>query len=163
MNKFIDKILREAEDSSDDFFQPKHVEKRKEDFKREFDKKKRGALSKLIKGLEEIKIVYKNKDWKDEKERLFLELFSKLHVDAKFYKSDYRYGYFLSDSNDIKTCFYDLKSNRFWIDYASIWRVFETRFDMNDDDIQSFIDKLLKEHFKLYDVTTELSLSFFDH
>ena len=101
MNNFANKILREAEDSSDDFFQSKHIEKRKEDFEKELDKKKKEAIYKLAKGLEEIKIAYKNKNWKDEKEQLFLKLFSRLYVDDAFYQDEYRYGYCLSDSNDI--------------------------------------------------------------
>ena len=151
MNKFINNILKEAEDSSDDFFQSKHIEKRKKDLKKGLEKKKKEAIYKLTKGLEKVKIAYKSKDWKDDKEELFLELFSKLRVDNNIDQN--KYGYILLDSNDIKRCFYNLESDYFWINYASIWRVFETRFDMNDDDIQSFMDDMLEEHFKLYDIT----------
>ena len=157
-NKFIDKILKEAENSSDDFFQSKHITKRKEDFKREFEEKKREALSKLIKGLKEIKIAYKSKDWKDEKERLFLELFSKLYVDKTFYQNGDRQGYCLSDSDDIKRCFYDLESDFFWIDYDLIWKVFYEQFNINYNGIQLLMNELLKEHFKLYDVIAAYQL-----
>ena len=155
MNNLIDKVLREAEDTSDDFFQSKHINKRKEDLKRELDKKKKEALHKLTKGLEKIKTAYKSKDWRNDKEKLFLELFSKLHVDAKFYKNNYRYGYYLSDSNDIKTCFYNLKYDEFYTDHYSIWRVYEEQFNMHFKNVQSFMEEMLKEHLKLYDVTAE--------
>ena len=46
MNKFIDNILKETEDSSDDFFQSKHVEKRKEDFKKQEEIKRKIMLKK---------------------------------------------------------------------------------------------------------------------
>ena len=153
MSRFVNNILKEAEDSSDDFFQSKHINKRFEDLKKELEKKKIEIPSKLTKDLERIRISYKNKNWKDEKEELFLKLFSKLHVDDAFYKDKYRYGYYLLDSNDKRKCFYNLKNNKFWIDYDSIWIVFEIRFDMYYYDIQSFMDDMLKEHFKLYDVT----------
>ena len=41
MNKFINKILKESEYFSDDFFQYKHMSKRKEDFEKELSKRKR--------------------------------------------------------------------------------------------------------------------------
>ena len=147
-------VLREAEDSSDDFFQSKHVNKRKGNFEKELDKKVRKTLPKLTKGIEEIKIAYNNKNWSDDKEKMLLELFSKLHVNNKLYKSNYIYGYYLLDSNNKKRCFYDLKSDYFYIDYDSIWRVFKRQFNINYDDIQSFVNNLSKKYFKLYDVTS---------
>ena len=158
MNKFIYKILREAEDSTDDFFQSKHIEKRKEEFKREFDKKNKEALIKLKTGLREIKAAYNNKDWKNEIEKLFLESFSKLHVDDKSCQYDHRYGYCLLDSNNIRECFYDLKSNYFRIDYDSIWERLNIQLGMSYYDTQSFVNKLLEEHFKLYDVTARVAV-----
>ena len=158
MNKFIYKILREAEDSSDDFFQSKHINKRKEDLRKELEKNKKEIertkktiIPKLRKGIEKIKEAYMSKDWEDNKEKLFLELFSRLHVDDKTYQSEYRAGYFLLDSNYIKRCFYDFKNNELLIDYRSIWELFDIRFDMKYDDIQLFMDDMLEEHFKLYD------------
>ena len=56
MSSFINKILREAEDSSDDFFQDKHINKRKEDLKNMTNKMKH----KFVKGLRNIKEDYKN-------------------------------------------------------------------------------------------------------
>ena len=103
--------------------------------------------------MKDIRIAYNNKNWSDDKEELFLELFSKLHVDSKLYQNEYIYGYFLADSDDIKRCFYDLRDNRFLIDYASIWNVFRKQFNINYRDTQSLMNMLLREYFKLYDVT----------
>ena len=150
MNDFINKILKEVEDSSDEFFQSKHVNKRKEKAKRA----EREVLVKLKNGIEKIKMSYNNKNWKNEKEELFLKLFSKLHVDSKLYQNEYIYAYFLADSDNKVRCFYDLRSNRFWIDYASIWNVFRKQFNINYRDTQSFVNMLLREYFKLYDVTS---------
>ena len=153
MSKFINKILKEAEDSSDDFFQSKHVNKRKEEFKSWLKAKKKEVIPKLIKGLEEIKITYRNKDWRDVNEKLFLELFSRLHVDKTFNQDKHRYEYYLLNEYNKRRCFYDLINNEFWIDYYSIWRIFEEYHDMDYVYIQLLIDRMLEEYFKLYDVT----------
>ena len=153
MNKIMNNTLNEVENSSDDFFQSKHIYKRKKDFIKEFDKKKKEALYKLTKGLEEIKIAYKSKNWKDEKEKLFLELFSKLCVDKAFYQDEYMYGYYLLDLSDAKICILDLKNDRFWIDFFSIWKNFEKQFNMNYVDVKLLMNDMLRGHFKLYDVT----------
>lgn len=117
------------------------------------EKERREAYYKLINGLKEIKIVYKNEDWKDKRENLFLELFSKLHVDEKFYHSKFRDGYYLLNENNDRRCLYDFKNDNFWLSYRSVWRAFKLRFDMNYDDIQSFMNKKLRKYFKLYNVT----------
>ena len=156
--RIASKTLSDAANSSDDFFQSKHINKRREERNKELEKKKEEVIYKLTKGLEEIKTAYKSKDWKDEKEKLFLELFSGLHVDKALNQYEYRHGYYLSDLNDMKRCFYDLESNNFWMCYQSIWRVFELQFNMDYRDAQSFVKDMLKEHFKLYDVTVILRM-----
>ena len=67
MNSFINSILREAEDSSDDFFQSKHVNKRKENFEKEkrerykrFNKEHKDIFDKLSNGLKRIKRAYES-------------------------------------------------------------------------------------------------------
>ena len=139
-------IISSDEDFSDDFFQSKHINKRM----KELIKRERESLSKLQNGLIEIRNNCKDGKWRDDKEHLLLELFSKLHVDKKFYKDEYRYGYHLLDSSNFRKCSYDLKNNVFWISYSSIWIIFEKQFNMNYNDAQSLMNKLLREHFKLY-------------
>ena len=157
MSTFVNKILREVEDSSDDFFQTKHLNKRRKDYNIELKRREKEALFNLAKGLKEIKIAYKDKNWKNYKEKLFLELFSELHVADNIDQN--RYGYFLLDSNNIKKCFYDLKNNIFWIDYESIWKTFETRFNMLYVDIQTFMKNMSEEYFKLHDATPQFSIT----
>ena len=152
MNRFINKILSEAEDSSDDFFQSKHVNKRNEDIKKKLDDKRSKGPYILTSGLERIKIAYKNEDWKDDKEKLFLELFSELRVRKRLFKNKYYYGFCLLDANNNITCIYDIKLDAFRIDHRSIWNEFYFIFDMKDDDIQTFINDMLKKYFKLHDV-----------
>ena len=79
-------------------------------------------------------------------------MFSKLHVDSKFYEDDYSCTcYMLDDRNDTK-CLYDIKINQFLVDYYSIWRRFE--YDCGHDyfDIKDFISDMLKEYFNLHDI-----------
>ena len=57
INKFIDKILKEAEDLSDDFFRSKHINKRNKEFIRSREGK---MYYKLKNGLKKIKIAYKS-------------------------------------------------------------------------------------------------------
>ena len=153
MNKFINNILKEAENSSDDFFQSKHISKRKKDFEKGLAKKKKEAVYKLTKGLEEIKLSYDNKDWKDDKEELFLELFSRLHADKRFYQSNFQYGYCLLDENDDKICFYEFKNDNFWISYHSVWNAFNLQFVMTYHEIRTFMSDMVKKYFKLYNIT----------
>ena len=138
------RIIRVGDDESDEFFVSKHVNKRRE----EYESMKLETFSKLVNGLKNVIIDYKHEIWKDGKEKLFLELFSKLHVNNKFHQNIYNCGYYLSDKRK-SICFYDLKSNTFWIDYDSIWKLFYEQFDMNYNDIQSLMRNILTERFKL--------------
>ena len=158
MSKFVDKILKEAEDSSDDFFRSKHINKRKEEIrKREkakrdaFNKKKKGYFYKLNKCLERIRIYYKSKNWEDDGEELFLKSFSELFVDNKFYSSMYEHGYILSNIRNNKMYFYDIINNELWINSDSLWMFLETQFDKSYNDIRTFINKMFEKYFKLHD------------
>lgn len=142
-SKIIDKGLElKIEDSSDDFFKSKHIEKRKQQLIIE----RTNIIHKLETGLDKIETAYRNNDGK-MKEKLFLELLSKLHVDKIFYQDEYRNGYFLLDSNNGRKCFYDLKNDYFLIDYLSIWKPFKIRFDVTNDILQSFVDYMIKKYF----------------
>ena len=167
MKRFISNILKEAEDFSDDFFQDKHINKRKEDIKRrENEKQQRLSNSNkkvfinLNNGIKEIKRLYRNKIWEDEREQLFLKLFSKLHAVVRY--TDYRkrsYGCFLSNKHNKKVCFYDLHESTFWVSDELIWAKFEEEydFDVNFYAVQAFLTKMIKKYFKIYNVTADFS------
>ena len=157
MNKFINKILKEAEDFSDNFFQSKHVNKRKEGFEKQLEIKKREALPKLVSGLNNIRILCKSEDWNDEHEDLFIKLFSTLHVDKKLHKvnTGYRiaYGYYLLDKNNTVKCFYDVDKNIFLL-APSIWRYLYCDFYVDYGATQEFMNKMLKKYFEIYHTST---------
>ncbi len=48
----------------------------------------------------------------------------------------------------------DLKNAIFWFNHEKIWSVFESKFDMKYNDIQSFMNGMVEEHFKMRGVTT---------
>ena len=147
MNKFIYKILREAEDSSDDFFQSKHLEKRKIDI----DNKNSKILLALKSGLKNVKKAYNNKRWTDEKEELFLKLFSKLRVDNKFYDEEegfYGAGFFLlNNRTNNKLCFYSLYKSVFCINYTHIEKEIAITFNMNTNETTSFLLFMIEKYF----------------
>lgn len=145
MNKLIDKILKEAEDFSDDFFQSKHVNKRSE----EFNKKSQEILLKLKSGLNKIKADYDNQNWKDEEERLFLKLFSNLHIDNNIYIKRTAGRYYLLDRKNNNVGHYSLKNNTFYVSHYNIYSKFYIIFNMNKITFISFIANMLEKYFSL--------------
>ena len=139
-------------DSSDDFFQSKHINKRKEELRERLEENKREVLPKLKNGLEKIRIACDNKIWMNEEEESFLKMFSELHISYGLKQKIHHYGYHLSDLNDRGKAFYDLITDDLLIDYFSICKVFYNQFDMYYADVHFFLEKMLKKHFKLYDI-----------
>lgn len=153
MNKFISEILKETKEINDDpFFQPKDIQKRNEEER----KKRKEILSKIEIGLQNIKIFYENKNYNSEEEGLFLEIFSKLHVNKRYDKRLKRY--FLKDESDINICFFDLKNDVFWSSYDCIWKILVKKFHWKYDEIQYFMKVMLNEHFKLNKFTPRMNL-----
>lgn len=142
MNRLIDKILNEAKEMNDDpFFQPKNIEERGEERRKEI-------IKKIKLGLQNIRKDYKNKDWDSLEEKLFLKLFSKFYLSINHNKI-----YDLRSKNDKIMCGFDLQYYYFWVSYKFVWSVFEKRFNYEDDEIKSFINDMLKKHFKLKEFT----------
>ena len=142
MNKFINKILKESEDSSDDFFQSKHINKRRE----EFENEKLNTLKELNVGLDKIKEACVNKRWKSKESKLFLKIFSKLHVILVNYDNYYRYD-FLNTNNE-KVCSYVY--DELWLDVNLVWNKFEYKFGMSSNDIHLFFYNKFSHYFKVY-------------
>ena len=163
MNEFINKILREAEDSSDDFFQSKHITKRQNEFRKEKEitiRKAKEIKIKLKTGLNKIKASYDAKDWKNDKEKLFLEIFSKLVMNAKTYSYKYNnilsieYGFYLINVEEEHkdACFYSVSRKSIWMSFNLIWIKFINKFNMTFSDVKAFMVKMLKKYFNLDDV-----------
>lgn len=145
MYKFVNKILREAEED-DSFFQPKNQRR---------DKKagewKKGFLSKIELGFQNIRRDYKNKDWDSKEGELFLQIFSKLHVNKKY--SEYWKGYVLKNKNNKIMCVLNLKNDIFRISYEYIWSIFMHELSWQYYDVQLFMKDMLDKYFKLYEFT----------
>ena len=170
MNNFISNILKENEESIDDFFKPKNLKsrkikfekqkeielKRKEEQKRietskfidSLDFNEKEIAIKLLKGLELIKKEYKNKNYSNENcendtEKYFLYMFSSLHLKLEFSKGiDY---FYLLDHYDHIKIYIDLHYNE----------IFMTRFDYELLPIKNYEEKFnffmdsLKKYFDL--------------
>lgn len=81
-----------------------------------------------------------------DKEYYFKELLNYLTIkEDKIKYPDYIF-YFKDDR-----CYfeYNTKNNYFYVNYDKVWKVFETKYHMNYNDTQSFIKKLVEDHFKL--------------
>lgn len=159
MNKFINEELSESENFSDAFFQSKHVNKRKKIFEREIKNRRKknrimnkNALLILEGGLERVITAHANKSYRNEEEQLFLELFSELHVDKKFFRDNYQREHFLLNKHDCRICFLDFKNNDFWIDFYTIWEKFEERFNMSYEEVSHFMKVMLTKHFNIHDM-----------
>ena len=81
MNSLTNNILKEAEDSSDDFFQSKHINRRKKQYKKQQVKKTKEVALKLIRGLKNIVQVYKNKDLSIDRTSLIFDITVSLLLD----------------------------------------------------------------------------------
>ena len=146
MNKFINKILREAEDSSDDFFQTKHVNKRNKDFKR----REIEVLHELKKGLSKMMITYNNRDWKDEEEKIFLDIFTEFHIDKEIHYSPIYRGYCLLDQFGELAADYNMINNVFWISSRVILEVFKRSSIITEQrQITFIIYEMLNKYFNL--------------
>ena len=107
----------------------------------------------------------------DEKEKLFLQLIDSFEwkCDVQKYKNSL-FGfkndiclfeiYISNDLNQKKIIAnyrfgfeQDLKNALFLFNNAKIWSVFEERFDMKYNDVKSFMNGMVEEHFKMKAVT----------
>jgi len=89
------------------------------------------------------------------KEQRFLELISGIDVHkpkVDFEKHPNSLFWFDKDGNNI--CDYDWKSKYFWFSYSKVWSVFESEFALNHQEIRTFLNGMVEEHFKLEGVTT---------
>lgn len=147
MNRLINKILKEAKED-DLFFQPKDISGRDEKLKRQ----REDILQKIELGLENIKVDYENKNWWSGEEKLFLQIFSEFHLDKRYDK--FYEGYVLKNKKGRRTCTFNLKYHEFWVSYDHIWTIFGKKFDWDYIEMQSFVEDMLKKHFKVNEFTS---------
>jgi hypothetical protein len=144
--------LEAEEDFNNDFFNPKGIKQRIQ--KQEEERKK--FLSKVEAGLKNIKNAYKDKDWKSEPERLFLEIFSTLHLDKKYDKK-WNGCYLLRTKNNERRIIWDSINHVVWISSNYIWEIIEKQFELNYSETRSFMKDILKKYFKLRTFTPAAS------
>lgn len=136
------------ENSSDDFFQMKHLRKRED----EKNSKYAEIFDKLKEGLEKVKVSYISNDWGSTEERLFLELFSKFHVANWCFYYRNAGGYLLLDDDDNATCVYTLQNNCLLAEYESINGTFIAKSKISCASKEKFFAEMLEKYFDIYDV-----------
>lgn len=154
MSKFINMILKEAEDDSDDFFKMKLSDERREKYLKA-KLKFRTLLSDFENGEIKIKSARKHRTWNELQEELFLKLFSNLHLNKKIAATN---NYVFSDifdfydDNNVIMCFYKTSKDHFIID-KSIWNQFNKRFNIDDHHTKLFMNEMITKYFKLKTAT----------
>ena len=83
-----------------------------------------------------------------EMENLFLEFAVDLKI--KIDEKEYPNYVFLFKNYE---CYFhfNLKNRIFYVNYDKIWSIFKSKFELNYNDIQSFMKYMLEKHFKLMD------------
>lgn len=148
----VEKIIKESRVANDPFFQPK-IKKRNEEIKKqkeELKRKRKEIISKIKLGLQNIKKDYENENWGSNEEKLFLKMFSKLHLHIKFLKQFESYEVWsLDDKNNRRKGFFDIESELLYVSDRSIWNIFKHKFNLKDNKIQSFMQKMLTKYFEI--------------
>lgn len=112
-------MFKELEENMNDdpFFQPKTQRREEEE-----EEKLKEIMSKVELGLLEIKLAYKKSKQNSKLKELFLNSFSKLHIN-KIYDEKY-HGFFLLNENNVEMCFFDLRFYQFYVSYGYICVLF---------------------------------------
>ena len=92
---------------------------------------------------------------KKTKERRFQELLSQIDIhQPKVDFGKYPNTIFWFDKNGEYFCDYNLKNDNFFFSHSNVWKVFESEFSLNYQEIRMFLNGQVEEHFKLRGVTT---------
>jgi hypothetical protein len=105
-------------------------------------------IQELEKQIEELKKDSKH----EEMEEWFKSLLNGLEIkiiydrpNSLFYKKNGKVFFQL---------YQDLEIKHLWVDYDLVWSFFEIKYDLNYDETQSFINRMVEKHLKLSNVTS---------
>lgn len=132
---------------NDPFFHPKDMMKREDDLKQ----RNHVFVNSIEEGLKKIKELYKHKQYDSESEKMFLETFSKLHLDVVYME---KYGLFtLKDEEENFVSHFDIANNSFTISSSdgSIIQFLQQKLKMKHTDVERFMRLMFKKYFKLND------------
>ena len=99
--------------------------------------------------LAKIKAELEQNQKQQSAEDFFLEMYNNCQIKFDFSKS--KSIFFVKNDNVLFE--QDNKNSLLWCDYNEIWSVFKTRYGMNSQQIQAFIQDMLERHFKLGSLT----------
>lgn len=143
-------------DDSDDFFVDKHVNKRREEYAKKVAEKRiitelkeKETRDKLMNGITSILMACNNNILQSQKEKLFVEIFSKLKVYNDYGVSEHVESFAFLDDKHNKYCSYDFIINSFWMSYSFAYSRFRDYLDMSYVNTYDFMNEMLKKYFKL--------------
>ena len=131
-------------------FIPKNIDKRAEDLKK-IQVKDLKEYDVFVKGFKQNLDLMKDKTSDGPKEQLFIDLIQ--DCDIKLDQNEYPFRIFLF-KNDKYMFEYDWKIDEFYCSYDSIWKVFESKFNMSYQEWQHFISDQIETYFKFRPSTT---------
>ena len=146
MNNFINKILKEAEDSSDDFFKSKLSGKRKKQFE-EFQILRNDVLSKMNRGIKLIKVAYEHKLWRSKSEETFINIFRTLKTEKDLKGNDIYLNFCGLFDRDMCECYYDISTNELFVS-TNVW----SSFDMRYSKLERFMKTMFAKYFELTNI-----------
>ena len=88
-----------------------------------------------------------------EMENLFLEFAVDLKI--KIDEKECKYYVFLFKNDDLYF-YFNLKNKDFYVNSDEIWSIFKSKFQLNHNEIHSFMKYMLERHFKLMDFTPSM-------
>ncbi len=145
---------KQITNENDSFFKPKNMLKRDEKINKENDEIKRKhekINEKILMGLENIKVDYKNKNYVSENEKAFLKTFSKSKIVQErvgnIFERNNDYIALIMNMYTMSCIFYIAGKYCCVYEYECNDRILE----LNHTDLQLFFEKMFKKYFCLDD------------
>lgn len=146
-----------TENDSDDFFQSKHINKRKEEYERELYVKTCKAFYILYEGLNNIKLAYDRQHYENKVEELLLRVFLDLHVDANIHRDMFFYGYFILDNKGRSICFYNVNDNCFYLEKKWVLPKIECYIFNDEVNVNYLFRHFIGKRFDIEDATFSMT------
>lgn len=116
-------------------------------------------VKEIINNVDKITITDSKKDFATKEQReVFNDIMSKVTCLKKLDEYTDSIFYIINDSVYMEQ---DLKTDNFYIRYGDFWEVFETKFDLNYEEIKELLRGLLEERLICKVNTTEVIYSIF--
>jgi hypothetical protein len=104
-------------------------------------------IKELEKQIEELK----NQSQKEEMEQWFKSLLNGLEIEIR---ADRQNSVYYKKNGKVFFELYQGSEEKYlWVDFDLVWFVFKIKYNLNYDEVQSFIKSMVEKHLKLSEVT----------